>query len=714
MVKISTFNDINELLSLYNNSFVPLYDGRIHRFSSNGKSKSCWFVGFLIGNTEILNVGDWRNPEGYHQYCSKAIKTKEEKEAFKVEFKLLLKKVNDEKIEYQNSCAEFNKHEFFSNKATSNIKDFDYCKKKNIDDFYGSSFVNINDTLCLGIPAINEAGEFRNFQTISKSGTKLFQQGQMFGCFHKIVGNEKYILCEGFATGVSIHKATGATVIICFFANNLFQVAKIFKHKNPIIACDNDAYGEDNAGLMAGKKIKADLDIDYIYPVFPNGEKSATDFNDYESMFGIQSLKDLLSSVFQQNKNSEHKTMEMDLTEYHEFKKIFEARYPNAGKCLFTGIFWTDQYDHKNAEPIVNNIEVLKSDVLAIGLPVSRMIPYLYRWEKEFTPKVLLKGYQEWDGKDRIAEIFSYVKFKKMSDSHCVEIIKDWFGKMWARVENPANQNFCMIFHGNQGIGKDTLINSILSGLKTYYSSIVISHDEKNNFDMMNKSIAINISEFERTSKTDISTLKNMITASSMTYRSAYAREATRKVLRTSFISTTNFEDALVDSSGNRRFKFLYIDSIDYAYSYLINESYCMQILAQAYHLFKTNYKPSNEAIAAAKEIIDLLSPDSIEDKEAIVLREYCERIKVMAVHLGTYRLDGSQTLSIFADLTKTFNMSDQGIRKLIKRNLLSKKVNDRIFYYYDKGLRGEYFSDELNNAEMHKLQKYRNLTFIK
>lgn len=74
----------------------------------------------------------------------------------------------------------------------------------------------------LVIPLSNEAGEQVNVQLISHSGTKRYLTGgQKAEAFHHIDGSALVAVVEGYATGVSVHLATGATVYCAMDCGNL-------------------------------------------------------------------------------------------------------------------------------------------------------------------------------------------------------------------------------------------------------------------------------------------------------------------------------------------------------------------------------------------------------------------------------------------------------------------------------------------------------------
>ena len=60
--------------------------------------------------------------------------------------------------------------------------------------------------------------------------------------------------CEGFATGLSIHLATGCMVVVCFAANNIEKVVRKYqgKHKKLVICADNDHSEKGNTGVKIG------------------------------------------------------------------------------------------------------------------------------------------------------------------------------------------------------------------------------------------------------------------------------------------------------------------------------------------------------------------------------------------------------------------------------------------------------------------------------
>lgn len=156
------------------------------------------------------------------------------------------------------------------------VSQFPYLQKKKIRKHCARLYRN-----ALVIPIFNENLKLVNLQFIDTNGAKRFLAGgQKKGCFSyigDIANNEKILICEGFATGASLHENTGLLVLIALDAGNLEPVAQAarrrFRRAEIVIAGDNDI-----SGVGQEKAIKAALAVEgkYLIPPIPG-----TDWNDY-------------------------------------------------------------------------------------------------------------------------------------------------------------------------------------------------------------------------------------------------------------------------------------------------------------------------------------------------------------------------------------------------------------------------------------------------
>ncbi len=102
---------------------------------------------------------------------------------------------------------------------------------------------------CLIIPLRDASGSIQTLEFVSPAGAKRFLGGgRKQGCCYEIPGDSAAILlCEGFATGASLHEATGYVTVCAMDAGNLRSVAQALRAAHPdtliVIAGDHDAHG---------------------------------------------------------------------------------------------------------------------------------------------------------------------------------------------------------------------------------------------------------------------------------------------------------------------------------------------------------------------------------------------------------------------------------------------------------------------------------------
>ena len=149
------------------------------------------------------------------------------------------------------------------------------------------------------IPMVKE-GKLHGLQCIGPDGFKKYLPGSdTKGVYHLIGGSNKVALCEGYATGASIHMATGWSVAICFSTNGIISAAPYFKKKDVLICADNDRGTElktgKNPGLLAARKAAEYLECKVLVPKCENLEW--TDFNDIHVNLGIDEVTKQCSQI---------------------------------------------------------------------------------------------------------------------------------------------------------------------------------------------------------------------------------------------------------------------------------------------------------------------------------------------------------------------------------------------------------------------------------
>lgn len=130
------------------------------------------------------------------------------------------------------------------------------------------------------IPVYSENRELSTLQFIDQQGGKRFLTGgKKAGCFavigkHNAPPHDRILICEGYATGESLHDDTGNFVVCAMDAGNLEPVAKVirrlFEHAPITIAGDNDP-----VGIKAAKAAALACGGGYLIPPV-----EGTDWND--------------------------------------------------------------------------------------------------------------------------------------------------------------------------------------------------------------------------------------------------------------------------------------------------------------------------------------------------------------------------------------------------------------------------------------------------
>ena len=156
----------------------------------------------------------------------------------------------------------------------------------------------------LMVPLRDAAGTLHSLQTIGADGQKRFLSGgKVQGCYHAIGQPDGCIVvCEGFATGASIHAATGHAVACAMIAPNLQAVAMALHANYPslqiVIAADDDHATEGNPGMTAARQAALSVGGMVAVPLFDaNRPAKATDFNDLHQAQGLEAVQSVFAEL---------------------------------------------------------------------------------------------------------------------------------------------------------------------------------------------------------------------------------------------------------------------------------------------------------------------------------------------------------------------------------------------------------------------------------
>lgn len=136
------------------------------------------------------------------------------------------------------------------------------------------------------VPLFDAFGLLWNVQRIQADGGKRFKPGRAGGLFSPIGDfNEPrtILICEGWATGATLHEETGHPVLCAMNAGNLLPVAtaahSAWAGADLVICADNDRHTEGNPGVTYATAAAKATGAKLIVPEFPEGVPGS-DFND--------------------------------------------------------------------------------------------------------------------------------------------------------------------------------------------------------------------------------------------------------------------------------------------------------------------------------------------------------------------------------------------------------------------------------------------------
>jgi putative DNA primase/helicase len=291
-------------------------DGKLHRFKTKGDhNRNSWFV-LHPGQPAAGAFGCWKLgvKETWHdrsRHLSQA-------EWNEVRRRWQEAEREREKVEMERH-AQARKTAAWILARTRPVKSHPYLTRKGV-------------TLCgdlreyrgaLALPLRDASGELHSLQFIGPDGTKRFlTSGKIAGCFFTITDQPggALLICEGYATGASIHAATGGAVICALNCHNLKTVAKAMREKFPtreiIICADNDQFtvkektGEPwNPGVESATEAAHAIQAKIATPHFADVIGKPTDFNDLHQREGINTVKTQIESA-QLPKETDNDTFE--------------------------------------------------------------------------------------------------------------------------------------------------------------------------------------------------------------------------------------------------------------------------------------------------------------------------------------------------------------------------------------------------------------------
>lgn len=257
------------------------------------------------------------------------------------------------------------------------------------------------------------------------------------------------------------------------------------------------------------------------------------------------------------------------------------------------------------------------------------------------------------------------------------QCFKKWLVAMVGCVlDDKVINHTVIVFSGKQGLGKTTWVERLVpKQLKEYLFSGTINPNNKDTLVQLAECMLINLDELENLNRSEIGSLKEIITKTQIRMRKAYGHNNETMPRRASFAGSVNTAQFLNDSTGSRRFLCFELEGIQYQHDVDINMAF-----SQALYLFKSGFRfwfdqEEIKAITASNEQYQLRSP---EEELLLTWFEPVEREK------ATLFLNASQIGAKLAERAK-LNINDSTINKLgkalKKHNFI--KISKKTGYVY-------------------------------
>lgn len=608
-------------------------NSNIQRFKPDGATgKSGWYVlhEYVAGSGQVIITGAF----GDHRLGDDRFTVKNEGLKLSQDEREKFKRANAER-KRQTTLKQKRRAESAARWAESTWDKLSqsgkspYLERKRV---HGYDIRYRNKTNAIAIPMRDMSGKLYGMQVIhaekrtTKDGIKIDKDFWPYGSspknhFHQIgrdpKNDDRVVVCEGYATGASIHEATGYTVYVAFNVGNLMNVATLVRETYPdaviIVAADDDYLTTRptiNPGISEAKKVIRKVKGIMVKPVFKNrnGEKW-TDFNDLYVQEDLNQVKKQFKELF-------NTSFDNDIPTDGWLQKL--SRADNG----------TIRADINNVRLILENDERWKgvlrynsfdNDILKTRKPPFEFsnevgewtevdINRLQCWMSEnynFTPKpndalgavlVTAEHYQfhpvldyleslKWDNKERLDNWLT--DYMGASDTEYNKAVaRKWMIGAVARVHAKRGQLIKMdnvlILEGAQGAGKSTALDVLAGG---WFSDTHFDLGSTEGLKQLAGVWIYELAELDAFNKAESTRAKAFFSAKEDNYRPSYGKRNQRFPRQCVFAGTTNQGQYLKDVTGNRRYWPVTCLEIDLQGLREARD----QLWAEALHYYKTN-----------------------------------------------------------------------------------------------------------------------------
>lgn len=426
--------------------------------------------------------------------------------------------------------------------------------------------------------------------------------GQKRGAFYMVGGKPQggqpvIGICEGYATGASIHQATGHCVAVAFDAGNVPTVARAIRELFPLstvfIAADNDQWNKNgNDGVHYARQAVSSANAVLAIPKFADLAGKPTDFNDLHQREGIEAVRAQIGAAIPSAANDNFLSIEGSVNPFM-FPHLSEKQQP---LNTWENLAWlmgeygiTARYNVIKKDVIVtvptrdygedNNANCALAEINSIcarnRMPKGDTAAYikLIGTQHSYNPAADFMLSKPWDGVSRLQELYDTLETAPGYPRALLEMfVRRWLISAAAAALKPRGfwSKGVLVLQGSQSLGKTAWIKSLLPEAQRDLVKIGASIDPTNK-DTISSAIGhwiVELGELDGTfRKADIAKLKAFISQDVDQLRRPYDPLESTYQRRTVFFASVNPERFLADDTGNVRWWTVPVVHVDYQHA---------------------------------------------------------------------------------------------------------------------------------------------------
>lgn len=482
-----------------------------------------------------------------------------------------------------------------------------YLKRKGVQSFGLRLGVWKGMANTLLVPVRNIDGHLTSLQAIFPQRSELNGKdkdfifgGRMRGCFHIIGskptgGSPVIVVCEGYATGASIHMATGYTVAVAYHDGNLRNVAshmrQAYGRATIVVAADNDQWTEGNPGIHHARKAATTAGALLAIPKFAALSDEPTDFNDLHALQGLEAVRQQIQAVIPEPANDNFLPLDATVNPFmyphmsHQQKPLstwenlewlldqygITARYNEISKDVVVTIPGRDY----GVDAAANcSLAEVSSLCARNGMPKGDVGDYikLIGVANRYNPAAEFITSRPWDGVSRIYDLVDTLTTPQGFDrSMVLMMVRRWLISAVAAVMKPTGfwSKGVLVLQGDQSLGKTSWFKALLPPTMRDLVKDGATIDPSNK-DSVTTAIGhwmVELGELDATfRKADIARLKSFISSDVDMLRRPYDRLESKYQRRTVFFASVNPKHFLADDTGNVRWWTIPVTGVNYAH----------------------------------------------------------------------------------------------------------------------------------------------------